>query len=70
MMANLLVDLLLPSTDQAVRNQWIVMAVFWVTVLGFAHRLPAQRPWGKDALLLLIGLATVNLAWFAVRAVH
>ena len=70
MMANLLVDLLLPTTDQAVRNQWIAMAVFWAAVFVLARRLMSRRPWGKDVLLLLIGLATVNLAWFAVRAVH
>ena len=70
MLANLLLDLLLPATDDAVRTQWIVMAAFWAVVFWFSRHLSASHPWGKDALLLLGGLATVNLAWFALRAVH
>lgn len=64
MVAGLLLDVLLPSTDRAVTVQWVVMALFWMVVLWLSRKL------SKDYRLLLYGLATVNAAWFAVRAIH
>lgn len=64
MLANLILDLLLPATDEAVRVQWVVMAFVWAAILV------ATRKLSKDYRLLVYGLLTVNLAWFALRAVH
>lgn len=64
MVANLLLDLLLPATDRAVKIQWMVMTVVWLVVLWLTRRL------NKDYRLFIYGLLAVNLGWFAVRAVH
>jgi hypothetical protein len=68
--ANLLVDLLLPATDRAVATQWIVMSIVWLVVFLGTWRVLRDRTWGADVRLLFVGIATMNLAWFAVRAVH
>lgn len=62
--ANLLIELALPRTDAGVYAQWVVMAVVWILVVWFTRR------WSKDYRLFVYGLATVNAAWFAVRAIH
>lgn len=60
----LLLDLALPETDRGVFIQWIVMAIFWPVVLFAARRA------SKDVRTFLIGLAVLNLAWFAARTIH
>jgi hypothetical protein len=40
------------------------MTIFWVLVIV------STRAWSKDYRLFVYGLATMNLAWFALRAVH
>ena len=59
-----LLDLLLPKTDQGVFIQWGVAALVWPVVLFFA------RNASKDVRTFVIGLAVLNLAWFAARTVH
>ena len=59
-----LLDLLLPKTDQVVFIQWGVAALVWPVVLFFA------RNASKDVRTFVIGLAVLNLAWFAARTVH
>lgn len=59
-----LLDLALPRTDRVVFIQWIVMAIFWAAVfIGTRNR-------NKDIRQFLIGIAMLNLAWFAFRTVH
>jgi len=60
----LLLDLLLPETDRGAIIQWVVMAIVWTGVLFVA------RGWRREYRLFLIGLAVMNIAWFAVRTVH
>ncbi len=57
-------DLFLPPTDRAVAIQWAVMAPFWIAVLV------ATRRRNKDVRTFLMGLAMINLAWFAARTLH
>jgi len=57
-------DLLLPETDRAVFIQWGVMAAFWPLAFFTA------RKTSKDTKTFLIGLAILNLAWFAARTIH
>jgi hypothetical protein len=61
---DLLLDLLLPETDRGAVTQWIVMGVVWLVVLV------STRRWRREYRQFLVGLAIVNLAWFAVRTVH
>ncbi len=61
---DLLLDLVLPRTDRAVFVQWAVMIPFWVIVVITTRRL------SKDVRTFIVGLAFVNLAWFAFRMVH
>ena len=63
-MGELLLDLLLPETDRGAVTQWVVMGIVWLTVMG------TTRHWRHEYRLFLLGLAMVNLAWFAVRTVH
>jgi hypothetical protein len=63
-LGNLLKELLLPRTDAGVAVQWAVMVPFWLLVLWSTRRRP------KDYRIFIAGLAMMNLAWFAVRAVH
>ena len=63
-MPDVVVDLLLPTTDRAVLIQWMVMVPFWLFVLV------AVRRQDKDVRTFVLGLAMVNLAWFAARTVH
>ena len=63
-MDDFLLDLLLPRTDRAVFIQWAVMIPFWVIVVIATRRL------SKDVRTFIVGLAFVNLAWFAFRMVH
>lgn len=57
-------DLALPKTDRMVTIQWIVMAIFWIGPLLWA------RGQDRDIRHFVWGLAMMNLAWFAFRAVH
>ena len=59
-----LLDLLLPKTDQGVFIQWGVAALVWPVVLFFA------RNASKDVRTFVIGLAVLNIAWFAARTIH
>lgn len=59
-----LLDLLLPKTDQGVFIQWGVAALVWPVVLFFV------RNASKDVRTFVIGLAVLNLAWFAARTIH
>ena len=61
---DIVMDLLLPPTDRAVAVQWAVMTPFWIVVLI------TTRGWNKDVRTFLMGLAMLNLAWFAVRTLH
>ena len=61
---DLFLDLLLPETDRGAITQWVVMAIVWTGVLL------ATRGWRREYRLFLIGLAVMNIAWFAVRTVH
>jgi len=59
-----LLDLALPRTDAGVAVQWAVMVPVWIVALVWAPRLSAE------ARRLVIGLVSVNLAWFVVRMLH
>lgn len=63
-MPDALVDLLLPATDRAVAIQWAVMVPFWILALV------AVRGRDRDIRTFVVGLAVINLAWFAARTVH
>ena len=63
-MRDLLLDLLLPTTDRAAVIQWIVMGVVWTVVIAATWR------WRREYRLFVYGLAMTNLAWFAARTVH
>ena len=63
-MPELLLDLLLPETDRGVAIQWLVMVPFWAVVLVVTRRR------SKDVRTFLVGLAMINLAWFAARTIH
>jgi hypothetical protein len=63
-MRDFLLDLVLPPSDRAVMIQWAVMVPFWLAVLVVTrHR-------SKDTRTFIIGLAVLNLAWFAARTIH
>ena len=59
-----LLDLLLPATDRAVAIQWSIMIPFWVVALV------AVRRQNRDVRTFVLGLAIINLAWFAARTIH
>ena len=59
-----LLDLLLPKTDQGVFIQWGVAAAVWPIALFFV------RNASKDVRTFVIGLAVLNIAWFAARTIH
>jgi len=63
-MGELVLDLLLPETDRGAVTQWIVMGVVWAVVLV------ATRRCRREYRLFVVGLAVVNVAWFAARTVH
>ena len=63
-MAELFLDLLLPETDRGVFIQWGVAAVLWPVALFFV------RNASKDVRTFVIGLAVLNIAWFAARTIH
>ena len=63
-MDELLLDLLLPETDRAAIVQWVVMAIVWTLVFA------GTRRWRREYRVFLVGLAVINLAWFAVRTAH
>ncbi len=63
-MKDFLLDLALPRTDRVVFIQWIVMGVFWVGVFV------ATRAKSRDIRQFILGIAMLNLAWFAFRTVH
>ena len=64
-MPDVIMDLLLPPTDRAVAIQWLVMVPFWIIVI-----LVAARRANPDIRTFVVGLAMVNLAWFAARTIH
>ena len=59
-----IVDLLLPATDRAVAIQWSIMIPFWIVALV------AVRRQSRDIRTFVLGLAVINLAWFAARTIH
>jgi len=59
-----LLDIVLPRTDRAVFIQWALAVPFWIGVAI------AIRRQSKDVKTFAVGLAVLNLAWFAVRTVH
>ena len=63
-MREFLTGLALPKTDAMVFVQWAVMVPMWLIVFV------VTRKRSKDARLFIYGLAMLNLAWFALRAVH
>lgn len=63
-MGEFLLDLALPETDRGVFIQWIIMGAFWPIALF------ATRKASKDIRTFMIGLAVLNLAWFAARTIH
>lgn len=63
-MRELILDFLLPETDRGAVTQWIVMGAVWVVVLLWSLR------WRREYRLFVVGLATINAAWFAARAIH
>lgn len=63
-MKDFVLDILLPPTDRVVLIQWLVMIPFWLGAI-FATR---SQP--KDIRTFVIGLAMLNLAWFAARTIH
>lgn len=60
----MIVDLLLPRTDAGVAVQWAVMVPVWILAIV------ATRNWQRDFRHFVWGLIMINLAWFAIRAVH
>ncbi len=63
---NFLLDLALPRTDRVVFIQWAVMAPFWLIVLVITFRKTPVKEYRQFA----VGLAIMNLAWFAARMIH
>lgn len=63
-MPDVLLDLLLPTTDRAAIIQWIVMGVVWSVAIVASWRCR------REYRLFIYGLAMMNLAWFAARTVH
>lgn len=63
-MRDFVLDILLPPTDRIVLIQWLVMIAFWIGVII------ATRNKTKDTRTFVIGLAMLNLAWFAARTIH
>lgn len=63
-MREALLDLLLPETDRGATTQWLVAGVVWMAIFV------STREWRREYRLFLVGLAMVNLAWFAARTVH
>ncbi len=59
-----MLDLLLPKTDRGAVTQWLIMGVVWTLVLA------ATRGCRREHRLFILGLAVVNVAWFAVRTAH
>lgn len=59
-----ILDVLLPASDQAVRTQWIVAAVFWFAAI------PLVRRASPELGTLAIGLALCTFAWFLLRMAH
>ena len=59
-----LLDLLLPKTDRVVFIQWGIAAAFWPVALFMTRKA------AKDTRTFVIGLAVLNIAWFAARTVH
>lgn len=58
-----LVDILMPRTDHGVLAEaFAALAFFGALAVRVRH--------DRDALTFVLGLATVTVAWFAVRAVH
>ena len=57
-------DILLPRTDAGVLFQWIVMIPIWLFAVF------RTRKWDRDYRHFVYGLIMMNLAWFAIRAVH
>ncbi len=60
----MIVDLLLPRTDAGVAVQWAIMVPVWIVSII------ATRRWPRDFRHFVYGLIMMNLAWFAIRAVH
>lgn len=58
-----MVDLLLPRTDAGALAQAVTAAVLYTGALVAVRRNP-------DMLWFVGGLATLTLAWFALRTVH
>ena len=63
-MGELLLDIALPKTDQGVFIQWAIAAAVWPVALFFVRKA------SKDVRTFVIGLAVLNLAWFAARTIH
>ncbi len=57
-------DILLPRTDAGVLFQWLFMFPIWTFALIKSWK------WPRDYRHFVWGLIMVNLAWFAIRAVH
>ena len=63
-MGDFVLDQLLPATDRAVAVQWAVMIPVWLLAIVLV------RGATKDIRTFVIGLAMLNLAWFAARTIH
>lgn len=64
LMRELLLDLVLPKTDQGVFIQWGIAAFFWLAVFVGTRKI------NKDVRTFIYGLAMLNIAWFAFRTLH
>lgn len=56
-------EILLPRTDAGVFAQAVAGAVVLATALWLVRR-------DRDFRLLVLGVSTVTVAWFVLRAVH
>jgi len=62
-MGEWLLDLALPRSDRAALIQLLVAVPLFATWIVLARR-------NRDHLLFATGIATITLAWFALRTLH
>lgn len=62
--SELLLDLVLPKTDQTVAIQWAIMGPIWLLAIGFSWQVE------RDIRHFIWGLCMINFAWFMARMIH
>jgi len=60
----MIINVIFPTTDNAVYAQWAVAILFWVLIIFLTKKQ------SKDIRLFILGLFIINLAWFAIRTLH